>query len=400
MRRIYRGLPKPGHSVIEGYSLDALPGTPVRSPFFARYLGVENVLVPSAGAVEVRDRQRARPVALFTDLLQVDPSGAPGGLIEESPRAPDEARWLTPLRLLLARLAERRILTVLPADQHLNPDWVDRSAMTRLRLNRQLLTAAERRVVDRDDTLQRKQGDGERLTVGEYEAVFGQVVDKEDRNFIPHCYEGVVEYIPSILQLLQTQRDDLQRQVQAGTSIPVPWIFPDFKTGLSCLSSPNRRGMDGNALRDILIASQADLYFDGPQRTHDRLAIVGGTAHEYSVSELIRFLIDLDYTVVWLLGSTGGLGIDSKLATAAHLRERYGRKLFATYDWPLPELLGPAPDGWHRACAAVRAEDLSFHEAWLEEQTLQWSRGAAMQTSLGAPVIHDDALLRETLINP
>ena len=142
----------------------------------------------------------------------------------------------------------------------------------------------------------------------------------------------------------------------------------------------------GPRLREILLASQAGAYLEGSARRHHKLALVGGTAHEYSVAEAVRFLVDLDYTVVLMLAVTGGLGIASKRATAHELCERYGAKVFASYDWPLPAHLGPEPPGWARLAARVRKEDDEFHQAWAVEHAAQLGRG---RTSQDVPVVRD-----------
>ncbi|MCC6997808.1 MAG: hypothetical protein IT370_24540 [Deltaproteobacteria bacterium] len=386
MRPIYRGLPKPGHAVFDAQAAGAAQGgTQVRSPFFRRYLGVENVLVPAVGHDVVAGVPTPRPVVILTDLLAAI-AGGPGGLCEESFDERTEAPWLSASRLLCDRLAERRIVTVLPADQHLNPALLDAGATTAVVLDPRALLPAERAVVAAAPTLARKLETRVALTVAEVEQVFGAIIDKEDRNFLPHCREGVVDYIPSVRALLDQQRDQLGREAAAGATLPRPWLLPDFKTGLSCLSAPDRRGMNGNALREILLASQAGAYLEGSARRHHKVALVGGTAHEYSVAEAVRFLVDLDYTVVLMLAVTGGLGIASKRATAHELCERYGAKVFASYDWPLPAHLGPEPPGWARLAARVRKEDDEFHQAWAVEHAAQLGRG---RTSQDVPVVRD-----------
>jgi len=378
MRALYRGLPKPGHAVFDAeVASGPLGGTQVRSPFFRRYLGMENVVVRPVGSDLIAGVATPRPVVILTDLLAAI-AGGPGGLVEETFDDKTEAPWVTATRVLLDRLAERRLLTVLPADQHLNPALLEAAATTAVVLDPRALLPPERAAVAASPTLQRKLDARTPLTVAEVEQVFGPIVDKEDRNFLPHCREGVVDYIPSVRALLDAQRDELARTA-AGGEPARPWLLPDFKTGLSCLSAPDRRGMNGNALREILLASQAGSYFDGSARRHHKLALVGGTAHEYSVAELVRFLVDLDYTVVLMLAVTGGLGIASKRATAHELVERYGAKVFASYDWPLAAHLGPEPPGFAELAARVRRDDDDFHEAWAAEHAARLQRGRSSQ---------------------
>jgi hypothetical protein len=380
-RRPYLGLPKPGHAVFEGgVTPEASSGVTIRSRFFARYLGSECVQVGSAGVSLVDGRLEPRPVAVLTDLLQHDPA-RPSGLCAEGPGEPP---WVAATRVLLSALERQRVTTILPADQHLNPDLLDRRAPTAFHVVHELLHPEERTLLKTDPGLSATAQAAAPLTLEQYERLFGAVVDKEDRNFLPHCREGVVEYIPSVVSLLSRQRAAVVRQVEAGVAAPVATVLPDFKTGLSCLSAPDTRGLHGNALREVLLATQRGLYLDGPARPHAKLALVGGTAHEYSVAELIRFLVDLDYSVVWLLTCTGGLGICAKLATAHDLAERYGTRLFCTYGWPLPAHLGPPPNGFLELAARVEQEDRE------ELQRTEQERArlvATLSTSRGRPVV-------------
>ena len=382
----YAGLPKPGHAFFDAVG-DAT-ATQIRSPFFRRYLGVEVIRAPGAGHDCINGIARPRPVLVFTDLLHHDAS-APAGLVRTGA---DEEPWVGCTRMLLARAEERRIVTVLPADQHLNPALLVPSATTPFKLDAARLLPHERAIVDADSALREKLRARTPLSVAEYQRIFGAILDKEDRNFIPHCREGIVEYIPEVVAAFDRQRAELRTVIAAGDDLATPWLIPDFKTGLSCLSAPDRRGLRGNALRDVLLASQRDQYLDGDARRHARIAIVGGTAHEYSVAELARFLVDLDYTVVLALSVIGGLGIASKRATTLDLLERYGTKLFATYDWPLPEFLGAAPPGFDALAAAVRTQDDEFHEAWMEDHRRRLERGC---TSQGVSFVLDGAALSQ-----
>jgi len=362
-QKLYRGLPKPGHAVFEGgVQSVSSTGTVLRSRFFSRYLGAECIQVPSAGVVRVNGKMEPRPIAVFTDLLQHE-AGKPSGLVVEGA---GEAPWVGCTRLLLSALETQVMVTLLPSDQHLNPDLLDGNATTPFTLVEELLFPAERARLQQHPQLAARVTDKKPLTLREYELIFGPITDKEDRNFVPHCREGVVEYIPTVLALLARQRAAVARQLDAGNPAPVATVIPDFKTGLSCVSAPDARGLHGNALRDALLASQKGLYLDGDARPHAKLALVGGTAHEYSVSELIRFLVDMDYSVVWMLACTGGLGVSAKLSTALDLMERYGTRLFCTYGWPLPEHLGAAPPAYAALAAQVDKEDqaeLAQHEA-------------------------------------
>ncbi|MEW5850878.1 MAG: hypothetical protein AB2A00_18980 [Myxococcota bacterium] len=379
--RMYLGLPKPGHAVFEGV-VEAGRTAPMvlRSRFFARYLGSECVAVPSAGVTRVAGRLEPRPIAVLTDLLQHD-ANRPAGLVVEGQ---GEAAWVGATRLLMNALEKQGVVTLLPSDQHLNPDLLDRAARTSFTLVEDMLYADEKARLRTHPQLAAKATSGTPLTVTEYETIFGNVVDKEDRNFLPHCREGVVEYIPSVLQWLGRQRAAVLKQMDAGAPVPTATVLPDFKTGLSCLSAPDSRGLHGNALRDALIATQRGLYLDGPSRPHAKLALVGGTAHEYSVAELIRFLVDMDYSVVWLLSCTGGLGIAAKLSTALELTERYGTRLFCTYGWPLPAHLGPEPPSWAALASQVEAEDRAEVEAMEKERVRLVQQRVTTQ---GRPVV-------------
>ena len=379
MGKMYGGLPKPGHAVFEGaVALGRTPGVRVRSRYLARYLGAECVEVASAGVTTVAHRPEPRPVGVFTDMLQHQP-GQPAGLVVEDA---DQEPWVACSRMVLGAMEERGMVVVLPADQHLNPALLRKDALTGYTLVPELLYPAEKARLSSLPHLATRVGSA--LTLGEYQELFGPVVDKEDRNFLPHCREGVVEYIPSVQAMLQRQHAKVRAALAAGEATPVAHVLPDFKTGLSCLSAPDGRGLHGNLLRDILLGAQRGLYLDGDARPHAKLALVGGTAHEYSVAELIRFLVDMDCSVVWLLSCTGGLGIGAKLATALDLMERYGSRLFCTWGWPLAEHLGPAPAGFAALAAQVEAQDRT---AWKEHEAQRAGLVAGVCTSQGKPVV-------------
>jgi hypothetical protein len=69
------------------------------------------------------------------------------------------------------------------------------------------------------------------------------------------------------------------------------------------------------------------------------------------------------------------------------LKERYGDRLIATYDWP-EALLGPIPAGWAQAQARVEAADRAALDAWLPQLNAQLGAGL---TGRGQPLVASSA---------
>lgn len=400
----YKGAPK---RWIEGFYAGSYPpGTSsvsVRSAFFRRFLGKDVVAVPNVGQRLVAGVLTPRPLLVATDLQPgtfdangVQVPGASDGFYElDAAREPT----LVPLRLLLARARQDQLLTLLPADQHENPAYFDRNALTTTVLDPDLtmLSARERAIVEA------RYGAwiGKRLPLGVWEAIFqsdqdpashGQLIGKEARNFLPHCMEFHVRYLPEVEDWLSAERDAIARQVAQGTLEPTAHVLPIAKDGLTVDLPDDERGIGGNKFDAILKAAFTGGYFQGDDHRHQKVALVAGSLSEYSVRLAIEHLVDADIQVVWLLSCTKSLDLFSaKLADVHFLKERYGKQLKATYDWP-EALLGPTPPGWAAAQAAVEAHDRAALAAWLPTLSAQLNAGvvgsgAPLVDRLGAPAL-------------
>lgn len=394
--KAYKGAPK---RWIEGfYGGSYAPGRDaieVRSPFFRRFFGRDALEVPNVGFRLVGGQPVARPLIVATDvqLGSFDATGAPlaggsNGFYEDDP---DKEPTLAALSLLLERARADRLLTLLPGDQHENPAYFDRNALTTTVLDADLtlLSPRERQLVE----ARYAAWIGKRLPLGIWEAIFmdpadavthGQLVGKEERNFLPHCTEFVVRYLPQVERWLEEQRQAVALQVAAGSLIPRTHVFPIAKDSLTVDLPDDERGIGGNKFDKLLEAAFMGPYFQGDDHRAAKCAIVVGSLSEYSVRLAIEHLIDADVTVYWLLSCTKSLDLFSaKLADVHFLRERYGKKLVASYDWP-EMLLGPEPPGWAAARARVEAHDQAALAAWLPQFQAQLAAGT---TGLGAPLL-------------
>ena len=375
----YAGSYRPGEDSVE-----------IRSSLFPRYLGRENVRIPNVG---FHKNGTPRPLIIATDLLEgkLDASGSqvPGetnGLYY--PGLGDNAEpTISPLRMLLERAEEKNFLTILPGDQHENSKFFELNALTTTVLDPDLsrLSHRERKIVRQ----QFMQWVGKRLAAGIWREIFmdrsaenprGNFQGKEERNFLPHCTEGVVKYLDFILEIFKRQRTGIDRQVAGGALVPEARFLPVPKDGLTVDMPGDERGMNGNKFDEIIKAAFTGGYFQGDDHRHGKIAIVAGACYEYSVRLLIEHLVDADINVICLASATKGLDLfSSKLHTAHYLKELYGRKLFFTYDWIEP-LLGKKPAGWDSAAKKVEKADQAQHKAWFSNYTDQLKRGV---TSMG-----------------
>lgn len=385
--QVYKGAPK---RWIEGfYAGTHRPGTDavtIRSPFFRRFLGRDALQAPSVGHRLVNGKPEARPLLVATDLqLGVfDAQGAPvpgasNGFYED-----DEAKepTLAPLRMLLARARQDGLLTLLPADQHENPAYFDRNALTTTVLDPDLslLSPREKAIVES----RYASWIGKRLPLGIWEAIFmdprdayshGSLIGKEERNFLTHCTEFVVRYLPEVEAMLEHQREAVAQAVGRGELVPKAHVFPIPKDGLTVDLPDDERGLGGNKFDALLKAAFTGPYFQGDDHRAKKRALVVGAVSEYSVRLAIEHLIDADITVHWLLTCTKSLDLFSaKLAEVHYLKERYGKMLVASYDWP-EHLLGAAPAGWDAAQARVEAHDRAVLESWLPAFEAQLRQG-------------------------
>jgi len=197
------------------------------------------------------------------------------------------------------------------------------------------------------------------------------MMGKESRNFLPHCTEGIVEYIEPVLELFTIQKSELEKDVNSGEAVPRARWLPVPKDGLTVDMAPDERGIGGNKLDEILKAAFTGGYFQGDDHRHQKRAIIAGACYEYSVRLLIEHLIDADINVIWLMTCTKGLDIfSSKLHTAHYLKELYGKKLFCTYDWP-ERLLGPTPPQWDKLKKGIMKKDEEQHQIWWKQYEKQ-----------------------------
>ncbi|MDB5098019.1 MAG: hypothetical protein JWM80_2440 [Cyanobacteria bacterium RYN_339] len=394
--KAYKGAPK---RWIEGFYGGSYPpgeeAVEVRNPFFRRFFGRDALMVPNVGFRLVNGQPQARPLIVATDLQPgtFDAAGNPmaggsNGFYElDAAKEPS----LTPLRLLLERARQDQLVTLLPGDQHENPAYFDRNALTTTILDPDLglLSPRERAIV----SARYATWIGKRLPLGIWEAIFmdpadavtrGQLVGKEERNFLPHCTEFVVRYLPEVEQWLDAQRQDVAQQVAGGKLVPRGTVFPIAKDGLTVDLPDDERGLGGNKFDAVLNAAFMGPYFQGDDHRGAKRAVVVGSLAEYSVRLAIEHLIDADVTVVWLLTATKSLDLFSaKLAEVHYLKERYGKKLVATYDWP-EALLGPVPAGWAAAQAIVEAHDQAVLANWLPQYQAQLAAGLSGR---GAPLV-------------
>jgi len=390
----YGGSHDPGEDAVE-----------VRSAFFRRFLGRDALRVPPVGHRLVDGVLVARPLLVATDLqvgmLDAQGQQVPGGSDGFYDTDPAREETLAPLLMLLERARRDQLVTLLPGDQHENQALFDREALTTTVLDPDLglLSARERAVVE----ARFGAWIGKRLPLGVWEAIFmdpadpvsrGQAIGREARNFLPHCTEGVVRYLPDVEAWLAAEREAVLAQAAAGDLVPRAHVFPVPKDGLTVEHPEDARGLGGNKFDAVLNAAFTGPYFQGDDHRRDKRAIVVGCLSEYSVRLAIEHLIDADVTVIWLLTATKGLDLFSaKLADAHFLRERYGKKLVVTYDWPV-ELLGPVPPGWDAARARVVAHDRAAMEAHLARLEAQLRAGV---TGQGAPLVMEGAPLLQAL---
>ena len=377
----YGGSYRPGEEGIE-----------IRSQFFRKYLGRDNVMVPNVG---FKSDGTARPLIIATDLLagtldqngnQIE--GASDGLYY--PGLPDKEEnepTLEPLSIFLKRVKEEKLLSIFPGDQHENPGLFDLNRLTTTILDRDLskLTGREQVIVERKC----KNWIGKRLPAGIWKEIFinktgdnprGYLTGKESRNFIPHCTEGIVEYINPVLDLFNMQKNDMIKAINRGDIVPRARWLPIAKDGLTVDMPPDERGTGGNKLDELLKAAFTGGYFQGDDHRQKKRAIVVGACYEYSVRLLIEHLIDADINVIWLLTCTKGLDLfSSKLHTAHYLKELYGKKLFCTYEWITP-LLGPEPPEWKKLKEDVMKKDAGQHSYWWKEYEKQMK---TKKTSMG-----------------
>lgn len=392
---IYKGIKK---RWIEGdYAGSYRPGEDgieIRSPFFRRYLGRENVKVPNVG---FHTGGAPRPLIIATDLLEgnLDRSGQQkkgesDGLYYPSSGNNAEPT-LQPLSILLKKVKKEQMLTIFPGDQHENPELYEPNILTTTVLDADLskLSDRERKIVKKRFS----NWVGKRLPAGIWREIFmsknpdnqrGDFQGKEERNFLPHCTENIVEYLDIVRDVFEYQKLRIAEQVNRGEILPTAYFLPVAKDGLTVDMPGDERGMNGNKFDEILKAAFTGAYFQGDDHRHEKIAVVAGACYEYSVRLLIEHLIDADINVICLLSCVKGLDFfSSKLHTAHYLKELYGKKLFFTYDWIEP-LLGAKPSGWDKAVKKVKEFDRSQHDSWWRDYSKQIARRV---TSMGLKIV-------------
>lgn len=376
-------------------------GVEIRGPLFPRYLGRENVKIPNVGFYR---NGNPKPLVIVTDLLegkldsagrQID--GESNGLYYPG-LGQDAEPTVKPLKMLLKRAEEEGFLTIFPGDRHENQAYFDANALTTTVLDPDLskLSPREQKIVN--DRFRR--WIGKRLPAGIWREIFmnttpensrGDFQGKEERNFLPHCTEGVVEYMDFVLDIFRRQKDDLARQTARGELVPAARFIPVPKDGLTVDMPGDERGMNGNKFDEILKAAFTGGYFQGDDHRNRKVAVVAGACYEYSVRLLIEHLVDADINVVCLMTATKGLDLfSSKLHTAHYLRELYGKKLFFTYDW-IESLLGPTPSGWKTLANRVSDADRAQHDRWFAGYSIQLNQGV---TSLGFKIFMTEKELK------
>ncbi|MEZ0375054.1 MAG: hypothetical protein ACAI44_38565 [Candidatus Sericytochromatia bacterium] len=394
----YQGMPK---RWVEGlYAGSWRPGeqgVEIRNPFFRRFLGRDNLRVPNVGFQFDQGRRTARPLMVGTDLLEgvLDSSGNPvpgasDGLFYTSLPVEQEPT-LAAIGLLIARIQERELLTLLPADQHENPACFDPNTLTSTILDPDLTRLSPR---EQDLVSKRySQWIGRRLPLAIWREIFmnpadpdsaGKLIGKEARNFLPHCTEYIVEYIPAVRNLLAAQKQQIDSALQRGELVPMAHCFPVAKDGLTVDLPDNERGVGGNKFDALLAAAFSGDYFQGDEHRGHKRAVVFGACSEYSVRLAIEHLFDADIQVIWMMTCTKGFDLfASKLYEAHYLMERYGKKLICTYDW-IEALLGPKPAGWDAIQARVMSADQAQHAQWFAVYSQQLAQGL---TSMGQPIV-------------
>ncbi len=300
---LYAGSYRPNENSIE-----------MRCSFWKRYLGLEHINIPNVGFYNKKGKKIARPLIIATDLLdgKLDTSGnqiegeSDGLYYTNLPNEHQLEPTLAPLRLLLERIKKEKLLTFFPGDQHENPSLFDLNALSTTILDNDLtlLSAREKQIIQN----RYMNWLGKRLPLGIWKDIFmkrsnenpkGELIGKEQRNFLQHCTEYVVEYIPKVLELFELQRKELETNItQTGNLVPTAYWFPIAKDGLMVDLPGDKRGLGGNKFDELLIAAFTGNYFQGDDHRHQKRAIIIGAVSEYSVRLAIEPLIDANIHVI------------------------------------------------------------------------------------------------------
>lgn len=345
-----------------------------------------------------------KPLLVMNDLLIQD-SRSDGLLTPDSP-------IIEPCQMLLEAAVKEDILVILPNDSHENPEWFDKKAPSNTiatELWYRFLTDDEKARLDR--LYPGGQWRNRRLTLGELDFVVQDICDSpEARKYIRHCTDGKVQPLAFVQKALLTQRQRIEAELASGR-IPEARVIPVFKDTLDPNRYPDQRGRGGNKMDEIIIAAHlGDYPFQGRKHYHEKQAVVAGAFLEWSTDLGIVHLITAELTAVAVLTAIDALQIfDSKLHMAQMLKERHGRSIYFTYDWPG---LGSKPRGWDRLMKDVLANDLEtdlhFYPNWVsgDPQSIlrgsrelgQWRRwGRQSATDSGKPLIQSWVEIQQEL---
>lgn len=347
----------------------------IQSPLFAGRYGSDIVAHSNVGLTTISgvDYQVPKPLVVGNDIGQKLPDirNAQTGKLEPNPGSAlafeskghkDEPMWVTTIRDYFLPAFERQdLLKLWLMDRHFNPEFLNRSAMTRYKIDQKQLSRREQATVNANAVLKRKAATGEFITVGEYEQIFGGIVDKEDINFLPHCRDGLVRWIPSIENAIsRSAKKALSDQQTLGLTRPIVRDIEDYKTGLNPVSPPDANGMNDNVIAHVFRNAWQGIYTDGPHRWWKTM-LHFGTAGEYTNDFVTNFGVDQGAIVIRLMAGSGMLGIASTYDTVYTLTNRYPKNFFPTWDW-IPELMGPEPAGYK--AHSRRMQDAAFEEAF------------------------------------
>lgn len=374
-KQVYTGLIQhtPGMAFREGGMGSEI--NEIQSPIFLQMYDSDIVAHGNVGLTSIAglEYQIPKPLVVGNDIGQKLPDirNPKTGKMEPNPGSalafeqkghPDEPAWVTSIReYFLPAFEAADLLKIWLMDRHFNPEFLNRDAMTRYKIDLKQLSTKERAIVSKDAVLKRKSSTGEFLTIQEYEQIFGGIVDKEDINFLPHCRDGIVRWIPSIERhLLKSAQKALREQQALGLPRPVVRDIVDYKTGLNPVSPPDANGMNDNVIAHVFRNAWQGIYTDGPHRWWKTMLHLGTTG-EYTNDFLSNFGVDQGAIVIRLMAGCGMLGIASTYDSIYTLTNRYPKNFFPTWDW-IPELMGPEPAGYR--AHSRRMQEAAYEEAF------------------------------------
>jgi len=263
---------------------------------------------------------------------------------------PDLESTLDVIYALLGAGVKGKHGIVLPMDEMYDRNLDTGDRLTRTVLRSYALTPNQLKNMQKAG-LQKKEG--QPLTLKEFEAVFGEVKDKEFYCFPPHSTEGTVKLLPKFADAVRNQQ---QISTSGYGKSPVR-IIPFQKDGLYPLVPPDERGQNSNHWDRIF-----DVWFSGRQGEEgrrERKVFVAGACIDYSVALTARWMKDTGYDVTVIAPAVKGLGITPKPVVLRELEQAYA--INVTWDWP--DELGDKPKKWDSLVDRVRQEDKKALEA-------------------------------------